>query len=153
MMNEGICGPKELVDGWQAGTYCPLQCRPRRRASDTQGSLLSRCRFCCCTLMMTVFLIISIVLSLAMVSLQAISQYQLRISVLRLTAVYLWQWARPPDITIGGLQLPTNSSGVSDSFVSNLLLWGPLTETAFSLRTQVQVQADSLTINLSLQVR
>lgn len=103
--------------------------------------------------MMTVFLIISIVLSLAMVSLQAISQYQLRISVLRLTAVYLWQWARPPDITIGGLQLPTNSSGVSDSFVSNLLLWGPLTETAFSLRTQVQVQADSLTINLSLQVR
>jgi len=45
-------------------------------------------RFCCCTALMTPFLVISIVLSLAL-------------------------WARPPDITFNGIQLPTNSSAVS----------------------------------------
>ncbi|KIO26264.1 hypothetical protein M407DRAFT_243815 [Tulasnella calospora MUT 4182] len=59
-------------------------------------------RFCCCTVMMTLFLIISIVLALAL-------------------------WARPPDIRFNGISLPTGGSAV-------------------------QVQTDSLDINLSLSI-
>ncbi|KAG8920816.1 hypothetical protein FRC00_009496 [Tulasnella sp. 408] len=59
-------------------------------------------RFCCCTVMMTLFLIVSIVLALAL-------------------------WARPPDIRFNGISLPTGGSAV-------------------------QVQTDSLDINLSLSI-
>ncbi|KAG9010087.1 hypothetical protein FRB93_004749 [Tulasnella sp. JGI-2019a] len=45
-------------------------------------------RFVCCTLMMTVLFLLGIVLSLAL-------------------------WARPPDITFNGLQVPTSTSAVS----------------------------------------
>ncbi|CAE6429303.1 unnamed protein product [Rhizoctonia solani] len=54
----------------------------------TKGSR-TRCvgRFCCCTVMTTVFLILSIVLTLGM-------------------------WVRPPDISFNGIKTPTNGSTV-----------------------------------------
>ncbi|CAE6520885.1 unnamed protein product [Rhizoctonia solani] len=54
----------------------------------TKGSR-TRCfgRFCCCTVMTTVFLIVSIVLTLGM-------------------------WVRPPDISFNGIKMPTNGSTV-----------------------------------------
>ncbi|KAF8610520.1 hypothetical protein BDV93DRAFT_483817 [Ceratobasidium sp. AG-I] len=54
----------------------------------TKGSR-TRCvgRFCCCTIMTTIFLIVSIVLTLGL-------------------------WVRPPDISFDGIKMPTNGSTV-----------------------------------------
>ena len=63
-----------------------------------------RLRFFCCTVLMTLLLLVSIVLSLALVSLWFWSPR---------TQSNVAQWARPPNIAFNGIQLPTNSSAVS----------------------------------------
>ncbi|KAK0210891.1 hypothetical protein DFS33DRAFT_1296162 [Desarmillaria ectypa] len=79
----------DSVSGFDHGEFTPKEKVPQTLKSyryETQGNLWTRggrprCigRFCCCTLLIAVFLIISIILSLAL-------------------------WIRPPNVTIGDLQ-------------------------------------------------
>ncbi|KAK0463995.1 uncharacterized protein EV420DRAFT_1618813 [Desarmillaria tabescens] len=88
----------DSIDSPTAPTRVPQTLKSYRY--ETQGNLWTRggrprCigRFCCCTLLIAVFLIISIILSLH------------------------WLWIRPPNVSIGELQ--TMSSGGSEFELTN----------------------------------
>ncbi|KAI5899627.1 uncharacterized protein SCHCODRAFT_02605677 [Schizophyllum commune H4-8] len=75
--------------------------KPRKRYGDTDGSMWTkggrgRCvgRFCCCTLMTAVFLILSILLALAL-------------------------WVRPPNVVVGDLDTTSGSGGSVVQFSSD----------------------------------
>ncbi|KAG7447936.1 uncharacterized protein BT62DRAFT_743406 [Guyanagaster necrorhizus] len=92
----------DTVSGFDHGEFPPKEKVPQTLKSyrhETQGNLWTRggrprCigRFCCCTLLIAVFLILSIILSLAL-------------------------WIRPPNVTIGDIELV--SSGGSEFELTN----------------------------------
>lgn len=74
----------------------------------TRGSRVRCCgRFFCCTIMIAVFLIVSIILSMALVS----PVLTITMIINRLRGL-LYQWIRPPNVVIGNPVLSTNGSAV-----------------------------------------
>jgi hypothetical protein len=95
-MKEAICGRKGVEGDALAGQW--FSHKPRLHLT------ILRLRFFCCTILMTLLLLVSIVLSLALVG----SWFWTPRTPSNVT-----QWARPPNIAFNGIQLPTNSSAVS----------------------------------------